>query len=32
VTGMIVGGVVVAAGLVLMYIRRGGEAAPQLDN
>ena len=32
VTGMIVGGVVVAAGLVLMYIRRGGEASPQLHN
>jgi len=32
ITGMIVGGVVVAAGIVLMYIRRGGDASPQLDN
>jgi hypothetical protein len=32
VTGMIVGGVVVAAGLALTYLRRGGEASPQPDN
>ena len=32
VTGMVVGGVVVAAGLALMYVRRGGEASPQLHN
>jgi len=32
VTGMIVGGVLVALGLVLTYMRRGGEASPQPHN
>jgi hypothetical protein len=32
VAGMIVGGVVIAAGLALMYIRRDGEASPQLHS
>jgi hypothetical protein len=32
VAGMIVGGVIVALGLVLTYLRRGGEASPQPGN
>ena len=31
VTGMIVGGVVVAAGLALMYMKRGGTGSAQTD-